>query len=339
MNTRSAISDGAAVPRNHRDPLLQSLMLVLRTRSLSVLAYHRVLMARDPMRPGVPTLAEFEARMRWISANFDVLPLPEAVRGLREDRLPRRALCITFDDGYADNHELALPVLRRLGLPATFFIATGYLDGGCMFNDVVIEALRSAPGPMLELEDLGFGRHPVSLDEERRQAIDRILGRLKYLEPAQRGAVAQQIAERAGAGVPSGLMMSSQQVRELHAAGMQIGAHTVTHPILAQIPLDRAREEIAAGRAGLEKIIGAPVRLFAYPNGKPMRDYRREHAALTRELGFDAAVSTARGAASAGDDLYQIPRFTPWDRPNWRFGLRLAITRTGSPHAVACTGS
>ena len=81
---------------------------------------------------------------------------------------------------------------------------------------------------------------------------------------------------------------------------------------------------MAAGRARLEAIIGGPVKLFAYPNGKPMRDYRREHAVLARELGFEGAVSTAPGAARSGDDLYQIPRFTPWDHPNWRFGLRLA---------------
>ena len=66
------------------------------------------------------------------------------------------------------------------------------------------------------------------------------------------------------------------------------------------------------------------MRLFAYPNGKPQRDYYAEHAALARERGFDAAVSAAWGAARAGDDLYQIPRFTPWDQADWRFGLRMA---------------
>jgi hypothetical protein len=92
---------------------------------------------------------------------------------------------------------------------------------------------------------------------------------------------------------------------------------------------------MAAGRAKLEEITGAPVRLFAYPNGRPLRDYRPEHAALARELGFEAAVSSAWGAARPGDDLYQIPRFTPWDRPNWRFGLRLATNRLSRDYARA----
>jgi peptidoglycan/xylan/chitin deacetylase (PgdA/CDA1 family) len=316
--------------------LLMSFLLgVPRPPRLSVLAYHRVLPERDPLLSDVPSAAEFEHRMRWVKANFDVLPLGEAVRALREGRLPRRALCITFDDGYADNSSIALPILKRLGLPATFFVATGFLDGCCMFNDVVIEALRAAPGPDLDLDDLGFGCHPVASVEQRTAAIERILARLKYYEPERRRRVADEIAQRAGGRTPTDLMMTSEQVRALHAAGMEIGAHTVTHPILAEIPLGRARHEMEASRARLEQITGAPVRLFAYPNGSPRRDYHAEHAALARELGFAAAVSTAWGAARAGDDLYQIPRFTPWDRADWRFGLRLAHNTMRSHYARA----
>jgi peptidoglycan/xylan/chitin deacetylase (PgdA/CDA1 family) len=304
-------------------------------RCLSVLAYHRVLAQPDQLLPGHPTIEAFEARMRWVAANFNVLPLLDAVRGLRENRLPKRALCITFDDGYADNYEHALPVLKRLRLPATFFIASGFLDAGCMFNDVVIEAVRAAPGPDFDLDDLGLGCHPLSSDEMRSRTIERILSRLKYFEPERRARVAREIAQRAGARVPTHLMMTSDQVRGLVAAGMAVGGHTLTHPILAEIPPQRAREEISLGRARLEQITGRPVRLFAYPNGRPLRDYTVEHAEMVRELGFEAAFSCAWGAARAGDDPFQIPRFTPWDVPNWRFGVRLASVRLWRAHAHA----
>jgi peptidoglycan/xylan/chitin deacetylase (PgdA/CDA1 family) len=304
-------------------------------RALSVLAYHRVLPEPDPLLPGEPGAAEFEARMRWVRSNFNVLSLPQAVQALREDALPKRALCITFDDGYADNHRIALPILQRLGLPATFFVATGFLDGGCMFNDVVIEAVRGATEPDLQLDDLGLGNHPLGSDQQRADTIGRILSRLKYFQPELRHKVAREVARRAGARVPTSLMMTSAQVRALHAAGMTVGAHTVSHPILAEVPARLAREEMAAGRAQLERITGAPVRLFAYPNGKPVRDYRREHAELARELGFEAAVSSAWGAARPGDDLFQLPRFTPWDRGNFRFGLRLAAKRFAPSYARA----
>src|SRR5205085_9098359 len=194
-----------------------------------------------------------------------------------------------------------------------FSIATGFLDGACMFNDVVIEAVRRASEPDLWLHDLGLGHHPLASEESRAQTINRILESLKYFGPERRHKTALEIARRAGARVPTNLMMTTVEVRALHAAGMTVGAHTVTHPILAEISDKQARDEMAASRAQLEKITGAPVRLFAYPNGRPLRDYRPQHAAMARELGFDAAVSCAWGAARPGDDLFQIPRFTPWD--------------------------
>ncbi len=333
MNAIPAIDFGLGA--HDRSRLLQVLLRLSPTPRLSVLAYHRVLPQHDALLPSEPAAAAFEDRMRWVRANFEVLPLAEAANALARQRLPKRALSITFDDGYADNYEVALPILLRLGLPATFFVATGFLDGGCMFNDVVIEALRVAPGPHLDLDDLGLGCHPVGSDEQRTRAIERILVRLKYFEPERRRRVAGEVAHRAGSRTPTDLMMTSEQVRALSAAGMEIGAHTVTHPILAEVPLARARHEMEASRARLEQITGAPVRLFAYPNGSPRRDYYAEHAALARELGFDAAVSTAWGAARAGDDPYQIPRFTPWDRADWRFGLRLAHNAMRSHYARA----
>jgi peptidoglycan/xylan/chitin deacetylase (PgdA/CDA1 family) len=317
------------------DRILQGLLRLPREPRLSALIFHRVLPEADPLRPSEPVAIDFEARMRWVAANFDVLPLSEAAQALAQSRLPRRALCITFDDGYADNHDIALPILQRLGVPATFFIATGYLDGGCMFNDVVIEAVRAARAPTLDLGALSLGIYPVGNDVERSQAIGGILGRLKYMEPGRRQELALEIAQRVGARVPSDLMMTSEQVAKMHASGMEIGAHTVSHPILAEHALDAARNEIAEGRKRLEQITGVPVRVFAYPNGKPVRDYRQEHVTLVRDLGFECAVSTAWGAARSGADLHQIPRFTPWDRDDLRYGLRLIGNLWRSDYEVA----
>jgi peptidoglycan/xylan/chitin deacetylase (PgdA/CDA1 family) len=103
---------------------------------------------------------------------------------------------------------------------------------------------------------------------------------------------------------------------------MQIGAHTVSHPILTRTDRAEARREIAGSKAALENLLEDRINLFAYPNGKPGRDYLPEHAALVRELGFDAAVSTAWGVADNHSDAFQIPRFTPWDKSRTRFALR-----------------
>jgi len=109
----------------------------------------------------------------------------------------------------------------------------------------------------------------------------------------------------------------------MRRAGMLIGAHTATHPILARLGPDEARREVVASRDFLQDLLQERVGLFAYPNGRPSMDYRAEDAECIRSLGFDAAVTTAWGVADAGSDLMQLPRFTPWDGTRLRFGLRL----------------
>lgn len=296
-------------------------------RRLSILMYHRIVARPDPLQPAIPDVHRFDRHMRWLRRWFHVLPLSEAARRLRDGTLPARAACLTFDDGYADNVELALPILRQHGLSACFFIATGYLDGGRMWNDAVIEHVRAASGPLLDLRHLGLPCHPVHDWRHKIAALDQLLLRLKYLPFAQRQAIADQLAPPRA----PGLMMSLGQLRQLHHAGMELGAHTVRHPILAVLPEAAAREEIGGGKAALEQWIDSPVHCFAYPNGKPGQDYGGGHVRMVAELGFQVAVSTRAAAARQSSDPLQLPRFTPWDAAPWRFGLRLLRSRWRPP--------
>jgi len=297
---------------------------------LQIFIFHRVLPARDPLFPGEMTVQDFDAACRWLREWFQVLPLDAAVRALRDGRLPQRAAAITFDDGYADNHDQALPILQRHGLSATFFVATAFLDGGRMWNDTIIEAVRGCRADALRFEPAGIDEAmPLGGAAQRRALIERVIGHAKYLPPAQRQVLVDEFAARCAAPLPTDLMMSSEQVRRLRRAGQLVGAHTASHPILARLPRDEAEREIRLGREALQALLDEPVALFAYPNGKPGQDYRDETVAIVRELGFDAAVSTAWGAASADSDCFQLPRFTPWDRTRGRFALRLVRNYLG----------
>lgn len=308
---------------------------------LSVLIFHRVLPVPDPMFPGEVDARQFDQIVGWMRDWCNVLPLDEAVNRLATRSLPARAAAITFDDGYADNHGQALPILQRHGLSATFFIATGFLDGGRMWNDTIIEAVRRFNGDQIDLRAVGgFPKDfkaiwPSTSIEQRRHVIESIIGQIKYAQPDQRLALADQVALRLRVKLPADLMMTSQQVRGLRHAGMQIGAHTHNHPILAHLTPSAARLEIARSKQTLEDLLGESVDLFAYPNGRPRQDYNAQSVSIVRELGFAAAVSTATGAANGRSDPFQLPRFTPWDRTRVRFGLRLATNLLAAGPALA----
>ena len=291
---------------------------------LSILILHRVLPVADPLFPGEPHAQWFDTMLGWLKAWFNVLPLDEAIVRLNNGTLPARAAAISFDDGYADNYQIALPILQKHGLPATVFVATGFLDGGIMWNDAIIEMVRQAPGRLIDLDRFGLGRHEIASLPQRRAALDALIGQIKYVDATERTSLVERCVAEVGGRLPDTLMMSSGELRRLRQAGVDIGAHTISHPILASIPDDQARSEIIGGKAALEDILQEEVSLFAYPNGKPMTDYRAEHVEMVRDAGFKAAVSTVWGAADVQSDLFQLPRFTPWDRTQLKFGMRMA---------------
>lgn len=288
---------------------------------LSVLIFHRVLPEPDPMFSDEIHAHRFDEICGWLATWFNVLPLDQAAVHLKAGTLPARAACITFDDGYADNYHVAMPILQRHGLTATFFIATGFLDGGRMWNDTIIETVRTCEDlSVIEVDGLRrFARN------DKLAAITTLINHIKYRPVAERITLTQDIARLANVELPQNLMMTSAEVKAMRQAGMQIGAHTVSHPILARLTDEHARQEIGDSKRYLEQLLGERITLFAYPNGKPGEDYSPQSVEVVRSLGFDAAVSTEWGASRMGDDPLQIKRFTPWDKTRLRFGMRLLL--------------
>lgn len=285
-------------------------------RRLSVVLFHRVLSAPDLILADEPDVDRFASQISWLRDSFEILLLKEAAERLFDGSLPPRALSITFDDGYRDNAENALPILEAAGVPATFFVTTRYADGGMMWNDRVVEAVRHWTGSEIDLEAHRLGRYQLS--DGRAATMEALLGRLKYESPERRDALATELFEKSGA-PERRMMMNAEEIRRLHAAGMEIGGHTHSHPILRTLSAEQAREEIATNKAQLEAVIGEPLVTFAYPNGQPGRDYDTRDRNLLEACGYRYACSTSPGTATGASDRFQLPRFTPWDRTRGRY--------------------
>ncbi|MEM7082333.1 MAG: polysaccharide deacetylase family protein [Pseudomonadota bacterium] len=281
---------------------------------LVVLNYHQVPEQADWMKPDQVDRQVFRDQLHAFKRYFNVLPLAQAMDALRNDALPSRALAITFDDGYRDNHDVALEELDRAGCAATFFIATDFLDGGRMWNDTLIEAVRTTQRPVLDantdgLEPLGLDA-PLSFasNAARKHAMETLIPTVKYLAADVRQRVVDRLAQALDVSLPDDLMMSAEQIRTLHSAGMEVGGHTSSHPILLTLSLDEARADIARGRDRLTDILGHPPRFFAYPNGKYRQDFEHEHTRLLPELGFNAAFTTQWGYVDRSMPLFELPR-------------------------------
>ncbi|HQX05207.1 MAG TPA: polysaccharide deacetylase family protein [Zoogloea sp.] len=293
------------------------------SKRLTVLIFHRVLPEVDPLSPDEMHASRFDALVGTLVHFFNVLPMDEALSRLRAGTLPTRSVAITFDDGYADNYTIACPILIKHGVKATFFVASGFLDGGIMWNDVAREALRSFRGDRLDLSWLDLGVCSVATEAERHRLTETLLPKLKYLTPEGRRTALTRLIGDTGARIPDDLMLTTAQLQGLQAAGMEIGGHTMDHPILAVLSEAEARQQMADNRTHLTRLLGRAPRYFAYPNGRPEQDYLAVHARIARELGYEAAFTTSYGSAGPESGSFELPRFTPWDKDALRFSLRL----------------
>jgi peptidoglycan/xylan/chitin deacetylase (PgdA/CDA1 family) len=291
-------------------------------KKLFILIYHRVLDEPDFMRPGEVDKAAFTWQMELLSKYFNVLPLHDALQKMQTGTLPSRAVCITFDDGYADNYTNALPILKRFSLTATFFIANGFLNGGRMWNDTVIEAVRNYNLPELDLSAIDLGVYDVSNQTQKNETAAQILQKIKHLPLERRSQHITYIAAQSH-NLPDNLMMTTAQLVQLHQNGVEIGGHTINHPILAKLDNQTAEQEIAENKTFLEKLLNTRLRFFAYPNGKPDEDYLPQQIQIVKNAGYQAAVSTQWGVSHRSSDEWQLPRFTPWDTTPLKFMLRL----------------
>ena len=247
--------------------------------------------------------------MTQLTAEFNVLPLGEACARFTRGALPARAACITFDDGYANNKRTALSVLKRLGLPATFFVSIAFSDGGIMFNDGVIEAVRRAPAGIHDLSSLGVGSHIFSDDTSRRATVDALIRQLMYRPREVRDVLVEQLAAAMHSTFPKNQMEKGVQglviggsrgLGELTAKLLCVGSGAV-HLIYARGPSDA---RLVNTGNGIDTANGFRMTLprLSTNLGVPVRSIE-QHLASNRPLyeGFESVSRLSTRAVRALD--------------------------------------
>ncbi|MFK8027430.1 MAG: polysaccharide deacetylase family protein [Gammaproteobacteria bacterium] len=290
---------------------------------LLVLTYHRVLAEYDPVIDEVDAV-QFTRQMETLAEYFNVVSLEEGLEQMRSGTLPASSVCITFDDGYRDNYDVALPILSALNLPATFFIATGYLGDGIMWNDVVGLAIKNTSLKQLDLSEFSLGNELIDTEQKKVQLIEKLLSNIKYNNVDQRIDMVNRLKNIAQVDINERLMMTESEVKELSRAGMEIGGHTVKHPILTCADDDDVHCEVTEGKLFLEELLGKKLKFFAYPNGQTGKDYNEKHMQIVKQAGFDAALTTNNGVIDKDSGMYDLPRISIDHTNKFKFGVSLA---------------
>ncbi len=296
---------------------------IFANNKLSILIYHQVFVEKDAMRPSEPDAETFTWQMWLISKHFTPLSITDALKHLEQDTLPANAICVTFDDGYINNLEIAAPILQRFNIPATVYIATAFSYGENMWNDRLIDLVSSPQLQSLNLNSINEGTIELTDVEERNKAAQYLIGKIKYLPIEERKCTITQLYLTNSIAEQPRKMMSADQVKQLHSMGIEIGAHTVDHPILKVLNEVEQSQQISNSKKVLEQWLGEKVKGFAYPNGKLGVDYDKCTRDIVEQQGFEYAVSTNWGASTDKTDKYQLNRFTPWDKTPLKFHLRL----------------
>jgi peptidoglycan/xylan/chitin deacetylase (PgdA/CDA1 family) len=298
-----------------------------RDPAFSVFTYHRVNDNRDPFFPALSTQV-FERQMQYIARHYVVLPVEDLVERMALGSVPRNAVAITFDDGYRDNLTHAAPILARYHLPATIFLATGFIaTGEVPWYDRLATAVKLSARAHVALSS----GDDLSLETEaaRVAALGRSQAYFKSRpEPVFKDELEACLDRLGGADRPSAknAMLSWDDVHALRGLGFRVGAHTVNHPILSRVSLERARAEIIDSQRAIRAACGVTARAFAYPNGGAA-DYTPAVVELVREAGFTCAVTTRFGVNTARTSPWELRRGQPWEEHLPSFAVKLAWYR------------
>lgn len=285
-----------------------SLRRTITKSQVNILIYHRVGPMTDKWSIDPIDNEIFEAQMKYLSKNFEIISLNNLSEKIIKDKIPKKAVAITFDDGYKDNYEFAFPILKKYNIPATIFLSTGNIEQKKLFWwDEVNYMVLHTDLKSIDLKDIGI--YQLNSEKDRIKAGLSIVEKLKRIENSKKESIIEHLINIANVNISDKLgkqnILSWNEIKKMNKKGIDFGAHTVTHPILTNITLDKAKMEILNSKNCIEENLETKVKSFAYPNG----DSNKNLSSLISKLGFCCSVTTEPGSiTNSANELYSLNR-------------------------------
>ncbi len=304
---------------------------------LLVLNYHRIGSPDDDIfDPNVfsATVDNFAEQISYLKSHVDLITLDEAlafVEGTNRDKAPRFRVLVTFDDGYLDNYKLAFPILRSYGVPAVFFLPTGFVGSSCVpWWDHVAFLIRTARQTKFSI------RYPAELSIDIKESgltkgLTDVLTLCARPENTDRDRFISELKEscqgRDDFQVKTRRFLNWDEAREMLAAGMAVGSHTHSHPVLSQLDPGQQRQELIQSRALLKQNLGVDANTLAYPVGGPTA-FTQQTQSIARETGYRMAFSFHGGVNLPGKTASQdVKRICGGYQSQLRFKMQTATCR------------
>ena len=300
-----------------------------------ILLYHRIVDDHSEYLDKGPVVHHhikyFKREIEYLKQTYDLLSMDEVVRRVKSGiGFKRPSVAITFDDGYLDNYTLAYPVLKKHGVPATIYLATGLIGTGeNTWVDQIERCLLRTEKDHLDLPTL-FGKENLQIEtrKEKEEINIRVAEALKHKLDRERKEIIVDIKKILNGtrdyknNSESRTMLNWDEVKKMAQNGITLGSHSHTHPILSRMPVQKAKEEIFESKKIIEGNLGFRVKHFSFPNGR-REDFTEELRDYCREIGFESVASVIYGTNEASNgNAFALKRIGAVS-PVWRLAGEL----------------
>ncbi len=287
----------------------------LTRRKALILIYHGVISSslEFDMWTQLP-LPNFECQMDYLRQHFKVISLQQLAEGISGNSVPENAVCLTFDDGFANNYHHAYPVLKKFNLPATIFLATGHVDQGTLFwpEHLAYLLMKTTRKELV----VSFGSFPLDSPSLKKKAFIFIRDHLKAQHPKEIDLFLRDMEQVLGIQLNAKDPLYTElgpldwsQVREMYDSGLiSFGGHTVNHCILSRLNKDEAESEVSGCRGHLDENLPQRTILWAYPNGR-FSDFLPDHKGMLQHHGFDVLLTTEPEYVTTCSEISQLGRW------------------------------